>query len=148
PLYLAAVIVFALASVPFVTLGWRLMREMDGHPRLLAYRYDLLGSLFGTVLFAALSFAGTPPWLLITALGILFGVVFGSTMRSRFIYVLASACFLIFMRGPFPCRWSPYYYVQYQVDQQEDAHHPGQQITKNLTVWVNSSFHQQAINFL
>jgi hypothetical protein len=148
PLYIAAAVAFALTSVPFVTLGWKLMREMDGHPRLLAYSYDLLGSLVGTILFAILSFAGMPPWLLITALGVAWGVIFCSKARDRVIHVLAAGCFLLFFGGPFPARWSPYYYVQYQVDQTKDAYNSGQLLTSRITVWVNSGFHQQAINFL
>src|SRR6185369_14552774 len=104
--------------------------------------------LFGTMLFAVLSFAGMPPWFLIAALGVAWGVIFCARPRDRVIHVLAAACFLMFFWGPFPARWSPYYYVQYQVDQKEDARNPGRMITSRITVWVNSSFHQQAINFL
>ena len=53
----------------------------------------------------------------------------------RLAHVVAALAFLGFAVAPYSWRWSPYYFVQYKVD------------ANRITVWVNSSFHQEAINF-
>jgi hypothetical protein len=135
PLVAAAFTVFSISAVPFVTMGRALAREMQGHPRLTAYAYDLIGSFLGTIAFALLSFLGTPPWALIALTGVTWALTMCDRANVRLAHVVAALAFLGFAIAPYSWRWSPYYFVQYKLD------------TNRITVWVNSSFHQEAINF-
>jgi hypothetical protein len=135
PLVAAAFTVFSIAAVPFVTMGRALAREMQRHPRLTAYGYDLIGSFLGTIVFALLSYFGTPPWVLIALTGLIWALTMCERPKERLAHVVAALAFLAFATAPYSWRWSPYYFVQYKVD------------TNRITVWVNSSFHQEAINF-
>jgi len=135
PLVAAAITVFLLSAVPFVTMGRALAREMQGHPRLTAYAYDLIGSFLGTIAFALLSYMGTPPWVLIAMTGVTWALTMCDSPRVRLAHVVAALIFLCFAMAPYSWRWSPYYFVQYNLD------------PNRITVWVNSSFHQEAINF-
>lgn len=135
PLALAALLAFVVSAMPFVTMGWQLSQEMQRHERLTAYGYDLLGSFLGTIVFALVSYLGCPPWILITLTAITWALVFQTSVTSRALHTLAGLLFLCFAMGPYAWRWSPYYFVQYKVD------------PSRITVWVNSSFHQEAINF-
>jgi hypothetical protein len=135
PLALAALLAFVVSAIPFVSMGWWLSRSMQGHERLIAYRYDLLGSLLGTVAFAVVSYLGCPPWILVMLTAIAWGLLFQTGKLARALHVVAGLLFLGFAIGPYTWRWSPYYFVQYKQD------------PSRITVWVNASFHQEAINF-
>jgi hypothetical protein len=135
PLVAAAFTVFLVSAVPFVTMGRTLSREMQGHPRLTAYAYDLIGGFSGTVVFALVSFLGCPPWVLIALTGVTWALTFCADIKVRLAHVVAALLFLCFAMAPYFWRWSPYYFVQYHAD------------PSRITVWVNSSFHQEAINF-
>jgi SAM-dependent methyltransferase len=50
-------------------------------------------------------------------------------------FLVAGACFLVFAVGRYDSRWSPYYLVSYIAG------------PNTLSVFVNSSFHQEAVNF-
>lgn len=135
PLALAAIATFALSSIPFIALGQALALAMDRLTRLKAYSWDIAGSLSGTILFSAISFLGVPPWLLICLLCFLWMAATARTLVSRLNCAFAGMIFLIFCQAAHQWIWSPYYFVQYQPD------------PSTLTVWVNSSFHQEAIHF-
>ncbi len=135
PLAAAAVTAFTVSSIPFVAMGWTLMREMAPHPRLSAYAYDLVGSFSGTIVFALLAWLGCPPWVLVLLTGCAWAAWFCEGAAVRLAHVVVAAAFLGLAVAPFSWRWSPYYFVQYNVDE------------SRVTVWVNTSFHQEAVNF-
>jgi SAM-dependent methyltransferase len=135
PLLPTALLAFVAAALPFVALGQELARAMDGHPRLVAYGWDIAGSLLGTVTFSASSFAGLPPWAWIALIMTLGALVLTRTRLERALLLAAGLGFLLLARAPLPGIWSPYYLVQYQ---QEPV---------GLRVFVNSSFHQLALAF-
>lgn len=135
PLFLAAVVVFIASSAPFVATGWQLAREMQRHERLKAYGLNLLGSLLGVVLFSAASYAGCPPWAIIAAAGIAWALIFCRGRKFLVLQICAALLFIFFAGGQHSRKWSPYYLVQYDAGR------------NRITVWVNSSFHQEAINF-
>ncbi len=148
PLVMAAFIAFLVSAIPFVTMGWKLSREMQAHKRLTAYAFDLLGSFLGVVFFAFVSYLGCPPWLLIMVTAVTWALVFHGDWRVRVLFYLGGAVYLCFIVEPHSWRWSPYYFIQYQVDLIPNPIDPSQPPTINrITVWVNSSFHQEAINF-
>src|SRR3954452_17727001 len=62
-------------------------------PRLEAYRYDLLGSLTGVVVFTICSFRGAPPFVWFVVVGILFVVLLGVAQVSVPVLVALVAMF-------------------------------------------------------
>jgi SAM-dependent methyltransferase len=135
PLLPAALAAFVAAALPFVALGQALARAMEPHPRLVAYGWDIAGSLLGTVLFSASGLVGLPPWAWVATIATLCAFVLTRSLLERGLLVAAGLAFLVFARSPLPGIWSPYYLVQYQHEA------PG------LRVFVNSSFHQWALDF-
>jgi hypothetical protein len=135
PLFAAAALAFIACAMPFVALGQALARAMDQHERLVAYGWDIAGSLCGTLVFSMSQLLQLPPWLWPPLLMVLWSFLFVRSWPARSAYVAAGAVFLFFFNSPHEYRWSPYYFVQYR---QEET---------GLRVWVNSSFHQLAIDF-
>jgi hypothetical protein len=83
PLLPAALAAFVSSALPFVALGQALARAMDRHPRLVAYGWDIAGSLLGTVLFALAAFLRLPPWAWIAGVSALAAVVLARTRWER-----------------------------------------------------------------
>ena len=135
PLLPAALAAFLASALPFVALGQALARAMDRHPRLVAYGWDIAGSLLGTVLFSASSIMGVPPWAWVATITALCAFVLTPRTWERGLLVASGLAFLLFARSPLVGIWSPYYFVQYQ------------QGPRGLQVFVNSSFHQFALRF-
>jgi len=135
PLLPAALMAFVAASLPFVTLGQTLARQMDEHPRTVAYAWDIAGSLLGTIAFTASSFLGVPPWAWVAGVMVAWAALFERAWTRRLPVLAAGAAFLLFSQSPHAAHWSPYYFIQH-------AREP-----VGLRVWVNSSFHQLAIDF-
>ena len=134
-LFPAAAAVFVFAAIPFVALGQALARAMDEHSRLIAYGWDLAGSLAGTLVFAASSGLQLPPWIWPIAVSCAWALVFERAALRRALFALAGLPFLYFAFSAQESAWSPYYYVQHE------------QSAEGLRVYVNSSFHQLAIDW-
>jgi len=134
-LFPAAAAVFVFAAIPFVALGQALARAMDEHSRLVAYGWDLAGSLAGTLVFAASSGLQLPPWIWPIAVGFAWALVFERAVLRRALFALAGLPFLYFAFSAQESAWSPYYYVQHEKS------------AEGLRVYVNSSFHQLAIDW-
>jgi SAM-dependent methyltransferase len=137
PLFPAAAIVFVLTSLPFTAMGQALAREMDLHPRLTAYGWDIAGSLAGTIAFALSALACVPPWVWppLVACGAALSHV--TRLLQKILVVLAGASFLFLAHSPFYSVWSPYYYVQ--VRERPDG--------MGTEIWVNSTFLQLALDY-
>jgi hypothetical protein len=135
PMVPTAVIAFLATALPFAALGQALARTMDRQPRLVAYSWDIAGSLVGTLLFAFASWMRLPPWIWPAILLPVWAVVFLSSKWKRLLWVSAGLLFLFFSQSPLASQWSPYYFIQSEV---RDS---------GTRVWVNSSFHQFALNF-
>jgi spermidine synthase len=81
--------------------------------RLEAYRFDLLGSLLGIIVFTGLSFLGAPPLVWFSIVGALFIALLGRPAASVSVTLLV-ALLIMFV---YPLRhdtgdfWSPYYKV-------------------------------------
>lgn len=135
PLVVAALVAFLSVAVPFVALGQALARAMDAHPRLVAYGWDIAGSLVGTLLFTLSSYLELPPWVWPPVLMGLWALLVLRRAAARAACLASGLLFLAFLHSPHAFRWSPYYFVQYE-------NRP-----EGLYVWVNSSFHQLGVNF-
>jgi len=135
PIFPAAILAFVLSALPFMGLGQALVRVMDQHPRLVAYGWDIFGSLAGTILFAAGSALQLPPWVWPIVIMVVWTAVFERKPLGIAAHLVAGAAFLVLATSPLISHWSPYYLVQHQ---KEDM---------GLRVFVNSSFHQFAIDW-
>jgi spermidine synthase len=135
PLLPAAAAAFVLAAVPFVALGQALAREMDRQPRLIAYAWNIAGSLAGTALFTAGSALRVPPWVWPPLIMIVWAAVMVAGLGARGLFAVAGLPFLLFSRSPYEWHWSPYYYIQVKPE------------LVGQYVWVNSSFHQLSFDF-
>ena len=135
PLVPVAATAFLLSALPFVGLGQALANEMNHHPRLRGYGFDLGGSLLGTLVFTLASFLQLPPWVWPPLLLGGWAALFVRGWGKRALCLAVGLAFLVLARAPHPSAWSPYYLVQHQ----RDAH--------GLRVFVNSSFHQYALDF-
>jgi len=115
PIWLALPGVFAVVTVSLMLIAGRAAQSFATLPPLSAYRYDILGSICGTALFAILSLAGAPPlvWGLFVAAVVV--AVSGRTLRP--VQLLG----LVAMLVPFGLAsfhsdliWSPYYAIALQ----------------------------------
>jgi hypothetical protein len=135
PLVPAAAAIFIFAALPFITLGQLLAQVMDQHPKLVAYGWNIAGSLAGTVIFAIASYLTLPPWIWPPILMVMLAAIVIRSMPLRAVYVAFGLAFLFFARSGSPWKWSPYYYVQYDT------------VPLGTYIWVNSSFHQLGFDF-
>ncbi len=134
-LFPAALTVFIAAALPFVALGQALAEAMDRFPRLVAYGWDIAGSLAGTLLFALGAWLQVPPWFWPPLVGAVLAIFVFRGPGLKIAALLAGGLFFLFANSTLPAQWSPYYFVQHQEEK------------GGLRVWVNSSFHQFAVDF-
>ena len=104
-------IVFAAVAAVMTGPGLLVAQCFLELPRLDAYRFDLIGSLAGTVLFAVMSFLSAPPvvWSLFIA-----GATLALVPRPRIVVLGSLAMFMAVVgigtyQGDI---WSPYYKIQ------------------------------------
>ena len=135
PILPAIAIAFVSGATVFVGLGQKLARAMDDHPRLAAYGWDIAGSLAGTVTFAAAAASGVPPWVWPLIMAPAWAFIFAAPAWQRAALVVGGAVFATFAINGADTKWSPYYLLQ-----------TGQR-PEGLPVYVNSSFHQLALDF-
>jgi hypothetical protein len=115
PAPLVVLIVFAVNIGLFVPIGYRLGATLEQIPnRLIAYSFDLLGSLLGVIGFGLVSFFRTPPWAWLTLASI---IILGLLIQAKtplsklapglLLLILAIALTFIPAGG----KWSPYYKI-------------------------------------
>jgi SAM-dependent methyltransferase len=104
-------IVFSAVAVVMAGPGLLVAQCFLELPRLDAYRYDLIGSLGGTVAFAVMSFLGAPPivWGLVIAAG---AIVLIPRPRWLVVGSLALFCWVLVLGTLAGDIWSPYYKIQ------------------------------------
>ena len=137
PMVLAVTALFALSALFFVPLGALMGAEFRELPPLRAYTVDIVGSLCGIAVFAALSATRQSPVMWFT-IGTLVWVI---ASRSDWRYALTLAVAGLSMvtlatwtEGTRPEYWSPYYRIN---------------VTKpdeRLRIAVNGSLHQFALD--
>lgn len=134
PMFPAALMAFVFGAMPFVALGQTLAVTMDRHPRLVAYAWDIAGSLAGTIVFSLSSWLDLPPWIWPPVVVVAWAALFVPSRPGRVAALLAGFAFLLFSQTSLDWHWSPYYFIQHE------------QGRFGLRVYVNSSFHQQALD--
>ena len=73
---------------------------MDQHPRLIAYSWDIAGSLLGTVAFAAGSYLQLPPWIWPPLLMLVWSALFLRSWTARAAHVISGTLFVLFALTP------------------------------------------------
>ncbi|MAT68995.1 MAG: hypothetical protein CMJ58_05670 [Planctomycetaceae bacterium] len=133
-LFVSGLLAFLASALPFVAMGQELARRMDQFPRLTAYSWDIAGSIAGTVAAAACAYLAAPPWAWPMLVAVIWSFVIARSWVLRTATLATGAAFLMFAASAHPSAWSPYYLVQHERE------------PEGLRVWVNSSFHQFALD--
>jgi hypothetical protein len=104
--------VFVLASLAMAAIAEGVGRTFVRFPPLEAYRWDILGSIAGIVLFSILAFLQAPPlvWGLITVP--IFVWVLGRPSAAQAVALGVSLVVLALLSFAPQTRWSPYYRVR------------------------------------
>jgi SAM-dependent methyltransferase len=131
----AAMIMFVAVATPCVGMGQALAREMAKYDNLIAYGWDLGGSLVGVVLFHVTSLWGAPPWMWPAIIMVLWAASFGRTWSNRLVCPATGIVFVSFANAGHSAMWSPYYLVHYE------------HTAIGTRIWVNSGFHQFGFDF-
>jgi len=137
------IFVFVLNALCFIPLGQLVSRLMLRNKKLIAYSWNLVGSLLGVLLFVLLSFLWTPPhvWLFLATLGF---IVF--LYRHKF-FLFITALSGIILVGSLGTSlslneldvYSPYQTVTLRFQRESKQHAP-------LTLLVNKSYFQRLLN--
>ena len=124
PVEVIAGVFFVLVTLMFIGLGQVLGRAFDRDPnRVVAYTFNIAGSLAGILGFAVVSFAETPPvvWFAIGLVGVGYLLQQRGRLTRPQIGVLGLTALLILGAGLSPYRayqvfWSPYYWLIYHTE--------------------------------
>jgi hypothetical protein len=103
--------IFLLNTAVFVPLGERIGQLFDAIPRLLAYSWDLGGSLMGTVAFGCFSLLFFSPFLGVVLVSALYLVLAPRKSRVSSILMLLISLTYVYLSSPKEAIWSPYYCV-------------------------------------
>jgi spermidine synthase len=117
PAYLVIILVFWFNCLFFVPLGFRLGQSFNRFEnRLLAYAFDLLGSILGVVSFAIASYLQTEPYLWFALGGLMTVVLLGKAAMNRryfprILYIAVGVALAFVTQSG---KWSPYYDIEWQ----------------------------------
>ncbi|HKC73858.1 MAG TPA: spermidine synthase, partial [Chloroflexota bacterium] len=109
-------LVFGVVTLLFTLLGQNLGRLLAAvRPPLTAYTIDVAGSIAGSLLFALVSFLGSPPgvWFTLAALGVLALPQRGGLVRVLNAAILLGVVVGVSVLGR-TSSWSPYYRIDVQ----------------------------------
>jgi hypothetical protein len=144
--YLVLIAVFFLNVLLFAPLGQRIGQAFDRLPPLKAYRWDLLGSLAGTLAFALFSYLYFSPIVGFVIVMLLFGAHILPVRHRPAAAVSFLACLLCLTvwsgRGVI---WSPYYHITI-VDEGDPSRRPVTSPPPNLRTAVNPPFYTIQVN--
>jgi hypothetical protein len=109
--YVLLVGVFLCNSAMFLPLGQRIGWLFNMIPPLRAYKWDLSGSLCGTIAFGIFSYAYFSPAIGVVITAALFIMLSPDEKLTRTAPLLAVACGAMLLASAGVAVWSPYYYV-------------------------------------
>ncbi|MDP2981511.1 MAG: hypothetical protein Q8N67_05555 [Candidatus Omnitrophota bacterium] len=136
PIVFVLGIVFSLETIIFIPVGQKIGKLMAGLSPISGYTSNIIGSLLGVICFGAASFFQAPAyiWFLIV-LVLVAAVLYRKRAFIPSVFILAGISIFILMQER-NILWSPYYSIQLVKDE-----------NKSVSVYVNQSFHQKAVNF-
>ena len=109
--FTAVICIFLLNTAIFVPLGEKIGQLFDALPPLLAYSWDLGGSLLGTIAFGFFSLMFFSPFVgFLIVLVIYFTLISPRSKWMVLIPLLICLC-CVYFSTPKEAIWSPYYYV-------------------------------------
>ena len=113
-------LIFLAVAAILTTIADGVARTFAKFEPLQAYRFDILGSIAGTVGFAALSFFGAPPlvWGIVAAALLVFLLGRGWLQWVPAAAIVAALAWQTFLPG---LSWSPYYQVETKESVLEDG---------------------------
>ena len=140
---LPIVLLFVLSAISFVPLGQFVGERLDRFRRqsssLWGYSLDLLGSLFGVIAFAVVSFIGAWPVTWFALIGLVGLLVIAERKRLWAYYGVVMIAIVVAVQATEPATdCSPYYALATTPTAEE----PG------FAVIANGSIHQRAINMV
>lgn len=137
PMVLAVTTLFALSALFFVPLGALMGTEFRKLPPLRAYTVDIVGSLCGIALFAALSATRQSPIIWFASGSTIWVIASRSDWRYSLTLVLSGLAMVTiatWTEGTRPEYWSPYYRINVT------------KVDVGLRIAVNGSLHQFALD--
>jgi hypothetical protein len=105
-------VIFVLVVLVMAGLGQATARTFAHFEPLDAYRYDIIGSITGIVLFSALSFIGLPPIAWGAVVAVVFALLLG-TRQQWWQWAAITAVVVMLLLESFSANdtWSPYYKI-------------------------------------
>jgi spermidine synthase len=130
---------FILTAGCFVPLGYGMGREFPKYRPLVAYSYDIIGSILGIAMFGLLSRFCLPPSIWVLCGGVVFVLLMGERRRwligSAVMMLLNASMAYVEDVGTGRVTWSPYYKIT-------ESNRPG----AGRPVFVNDGFHQNMVD--
>ncbi len=140
PTWVSLPLVFVVVAVTMTLLGEITGRAFREFTALTAYRWDIIGSILGTLAFTVVSFLRAPSWVwpvvTLVILWALYGLALPWVSRISMILIIGALVFESLVAG---VSWSPYYKVT------TEPHNVGtpQEFT---TIQVNGIPHQNVLD--
>lgn len=132
-------VVLILLFLLFFSIGQSIQERLKKFKPLDAYKYDLLGSIFGVLLFTLVSFLRTSPfWWILISTGFLL-VVKKSNLKKVILLLLV---LLMVYVGTLGTYWSPYYRIEVGKAMKRKDGSAGA-----IALTVNHVYFQQMANF-
>ncbi len=146
---LILIVVLSGSFATMVCLGSRLGQLFIDIPPLTAYSVNIAGSIAGSVLFSAFTFAGLPPWFLLIPAALLIAY-YAKAKWWLTLLPLAVTLVLAFMPMTAPGEvifWSPYQKLSVtQFSAGTKAEDPIWKTNQGIVIGTNGSFYQYALD--
>jgi hypothetical protein len=109
--FIVVICIFLLNTTIFVPLGEKIGQLFDALPRLLAYSWDLGGSLLGTITFGCFSFLFFSPFIGFLIVLVLYFLLISNRSKWMALIPLSICLGCVYLSSPKEAIWSPYHYV-------------------------------------
>ena len=144
--YLSLVLIFVSNAVVFVPLGQRIGSLFDGLPPLLAYSWDLGGSLAGTLCFGLFSLKYFSPMLGMAFVAFAIVLLLQRHQWLKSIPLLALVLAGVYFSVSPSAAWSPYYYILVVLQGDKHGNSPVQEPVPNLRTMQNPPIYDVRVN--
>ncbi len=135
PAWVSLPLVFLVIAATMTAFGEIAGRAFKEFPALHAYRWDILGSISGTLAFTLLSFLRAPSFVWPTVVAVAFIALYGRRLPPVSRVALLAVIAMLLMESMTPgVSWSPYYKVSTRLTDNG----------RGVDIWVNGIPHQVA----